>query len=246
MQGLCAALRLARLVRLLLLSVLVPGCGGGGPDSGTINDDSNGIWREPATGTIGIISNGGWDVDIISDVYEHLRGRLLSSDGVVYDSILSSFLAGQLRDVLFATQGSVIPKQAINVSYDGQVTIPITLNMTYDPLSERPPSLSVIAGIWGRTAGSYTVTLTIDGTGALFGSDTNGCTYTGSVRIPDARVNTYTIAMDRTGCSTYLQDGRGQGVLTDTVTANDTLIFAVARTTEPSATDSIDMELTRQ
>lgn len=238
--------RWAHLVRLLLVAAMLSGCGGGGPGSGTANDDVNGIWREPGTGTIGIISNGGWSVDIISNVYGHLQGRLLSSGGIIYDSVLSSFWAGQFLDVLFATQGTVIPKSAIDVSYDGQSTLPFSLALTYDLLSERTPSLALIAGIWSRTSGTYTVTLTIDNAGTLFGSDTDGCNYTGSASIPDARVNTYAIAMSRAGCNDYLQDGRGQGVLVDTAAANDTLIFAVARTREPSITDSISLELTRQ
>ncbi|TNG03116.1 MAG: hypothetical protein EP297_00565 [Gammaproteobacteria bacterium] len=88
--------------------------------------------------------------------------------------------------------------------------------------------------------------MTIDSTGSTFGSGTDGSIYTGSVTIPKRGLNTYRIDMDRTSCDKYLQDGRGQGISMDTLSVNDTLLLAVRRTTEPSASDSIVLELSRQ
>lgn len=235
-------------IRLLAITVMLTACGGGGGGSnGDIADDNvNGIWQEPASGTTAMISGNGWDVDIILGSGAHLSGRLLARDGVIYDSIVSLFRAGQLNDVLFAQEGSVIPRVALDVRCEGRTTIPVSLNMTYDPLSDRTPSWSIISGICSKTSGQYTITITIDGSGSLFGSDTNGCTYTGNVTTPMTGLNIYSFSLDRTLCAGDLQDGRGQGILMDTIAANDTLLFAVRRTTEPSATDSIVMELYRQ
>lgn len=236
----------------LLLSMVLIGCGGGGSsDDSSIDDDINGIWEEKASGTIGIISYNGAFVDIIHGYVGHLSGRLYSRDGVIYDSILTRFWAGSIHSSWFSTEGTVIPKDTIDATYETQITIPSTtdplhLVMQYSSLSERPSSLSLISGIWSRTQGDYTITITINNDGSIFGSDTYGCTYAGTISIPDAKLNIYTIYLDKTGCSSYMQDGRGQGVLMDGTSMNDTLLLAVSRRTEPSAIDSIVIELSRQ
>lgn len=236
----------------LFLSMALISCGGGGgSDDESFDDDVNGIWEENASGTFGIISYNGSFVDIIHGYAGHLNGRLYSRDGVIYDSILTRFWAGIIHSIWYSTDGTVIPKDTIDVTYETQLTVPSTtdplhLVMHYSSLSERPSSLSIINGIWSRTQGDYTVTITINNDGSIFGSDTYGCTYAGTISIPDARLNIYTIYLDKSGCSSYLQDGRGQGILMDTISMNDTLLLSIKRRTEPSATDSIVMELSRQ
>jgi hypothetical protein len=218
-------------MRLLLLLVcsIVTACGGGdgGSDGTTTRDDVNGIWREPASDTIGIISGHGSRVDIIRGCCTHLSGRLEAWGGAILDSFLITYSHGSGIGYC-SGEGTVTPKAAIHAAYsDCSHTSDFTLDMTYDPISDRQASLGLISGIWSRTTGDYTVTITIDESGSLFGSDTDSCTYTGSVTIPDSSVNTYKIHMNRFDCDDYFLSSDGRGILMDTVTANDTFLFIV-------------------
>ena len=219
-----------RLLLLLVFSSVIAACGGGGDgsDGPPPLDDVNGIWREPASETIGIISGDGSDVDIIRGCCTRLNGYLFARQGHIYPSGLSQFVKSGPSGVCccsYSGEGTVIPKAAIHATYsDSSSGSKFTLDLTYDPISNRQPSLDVISGIWSQTTGDYTITITIDESGSLFGSDTNGCTYTGTVTVPDPSVATYKIHMGL-GC---FRDNDGQGIIMDTVTDNDTFLFAVS------------------
>lgn len=214
---------------LLFSAVCLAACGGGGggSDAPAPLDDVNGIWREPASNTIGIISGGGSDVDIIRGCCTRLNGTLRARQGAIYDSVLDEYFSNSGAYCChYLGEGTVIPKAAIHATYtDSSSGRELTLDMTYDPISDRQPSLDVISGIWSQTTGDYTITITIDASGSLFGSDTDGCTYTGSVTAPDPSVNTYKI---RLGLGSCFGVNDGQGIIMDTVTDNDTFLFAVS------------------
>ena len=123
----------------------------------------------------------------------------------------------------------------------------LVLDMKYDAfLTERPASLDLISGIWSYTNPYYTVALTIDAQGDLFGSDTDGCTFSGSLSIPHASINIYKITFSKSGCDSTpsMSEGRGQALLMDSTNINDTLIMAITRTVSTSA--SMVLRLTRQ
>jgi hypothetical protein len=213
-----------RLLLLLLLSIITAACGGGGggSDDAAAADDVNGIWREPSSGTVGIISADGWNVDIIQGIF-HYNGDLRAIRGDI-SSYLRVFAHGGLYTHIEGN-GTLTPKAAFHADYyrdDGSHAL--TLDMTYDPISDRQPSFGLVSGIWSQTAGQYTLTITINSDGSLFGSDTDGCSYLGSVTIPDPNINIYKFHM-LNDCIGSFADG--QGIVIDTATVNDTLLFAI-------------------
>lgn len=215
------------------------------------DDDINGIWIDDNYG-VGIISDYGWNFNIVSPYssqgYSQYLGDIRSSSGVIYDSFIASYRSdGSFANVWGLDNGTAVPKESINVTYDSHYFGEFILDMKYDAsLTERPSSLDLTSGIWSYTNPYYTVTLTIDAQGDLFGSDTDGCTFSGSLSIPHTSINIYKVKFSKSGCdsSPSMSEGKGQAILMDSTNINDTLIMAITRTVSTSA--SIVFRLTRQ
>lgn len=216
-----------------------------------LDDDINGIWIDDNRG-IGIISDYGRNFNIVSlhtsQENSQYRGDIHSRSGVIHDSFISSYRSdGSLGYVYYLDNGTAVPKENINVVYEDRFMNTIVLDMTYDSLlTERPSSLDLISGIWSYTNPYYTVTLTIDTQGHLFGSDTDGCTFSGSLSIPHVSINIYEVKFSKSGCDSppSMSEGKGQAILIDSTNLNDTLIMAITRTVSTSA--SMVFRLTRQ
>lgn len=216
-------------------------------DECILDDNINGIWVDAEK--IAIIGDYGWDVNIIYQLSDmQLTGRILARDEVIYDSVLSLFYStGSLASVYYNDSGSVTYKGVLDASYtaswSGNV---INLHMNYDPgLTERPAALSLLQGSWGYSDSFYSITVNIDNEGLLSGSDSYGCLYNGSFRVPDAMMNIYRINLSVSGCL-YMPYGYGQGILMDESVINDTLLFAVSGRVAALASRSIVKRLTRQ
>ena len=126
-----------RLLLLLVFSIVTAACGGGGggSDGATAAADVNGIWREPASGKIGIISGGG-DVDIVWGCCAHYHGSLYARRGAFQNSRLHSYFHGVSSSFLTG-EGTVIPKATILADYYYNGKNALTLDMIYDPISDR-------------------------------------------------------------------------------------------------------------
>jgi hypothetical protein len=235
------------------LALAAASCGGGGGDScsgygcGEFGD-TDGIWQETNSGGIVIISDYGSAVDAIDIVPGHLRGIFRQQiEETTYFAFLAYFTYSRLLYNLVSDNAIVIPKNTIDVTYTSAYTNPLAMHMVYDALlSDRPSSLSLISGIWSVTEGDSTTTITIDRGGAIFGSDSDGCVYAGNTMVPTTSLNTYRINIDIKNCMDYLSDGKGQGILMDTETANDTLLFVATRTTLPTGISYVKKKLFRQ
>lgn len=208
------------------------------------NDDINGVWRDQRTDSIALISSRGNRVNIPTMSWnEQYEGRIYALDGLIYDSRFGYYATdGELRYSIEYLSGSVVPKFSINVTYDNGKEF----NLLYDSSSERPASLDRISGIWSRTSGDYTITYTIDDTGSLFGSDTDGKIYSGRIVAGENDFNIYFVEdfsiSDPDGVfSTYLCCLEGQATVIDTVVVDDTLVLVVRR-----ALSTIVEELFRQ
>lgn len=227
-------------------------------DECILDDDINGIWIDNISSDIAMISDYGWEVNIVgSSGDEQLAGRILARDGEVYDSFLSAYYTdGRLRTVYSLINGTVSSKEAIDIVYNSYNNPEgggdLSLNLRYDAgLTDKASSLILVSGNWSYSDSvGYSLTLTIDEQGLLTGSDTSGCLYSGNLSVKDAAINIYQLQFTQSGthsgCSQYMPAGQGQGMLMDTVSSNDTLIIAVTGKIAALASASIVFRLTRQ
>ena len=224
-------------------------------DDCILDDDINGVWIEDSSQRIALISDHGWNVNIVGNRGDdQLAGRILSREGVVYDSILSAYSlpGGRLSAVYFCSGGTASPLDSISLDYTSRYSPGISLMLRHDPgLSDRSASHELIAGIWSYSDSlDYTLTLAIDSLGLLSGSDTNGCLYSGRIAIDNPSMNIYQVRIAQTGtahgCGQYMPNGAGQGLLLDEVAANDHLLIAVTGDIAALASASIVFRLTRQ
>ena len=171
-------------------------------------------------------------VSFIGD--SQLSGRILVNDGEIYDSLVSLYgIDGSYRYFCGNTDSTFNYQDSININYSCPFSSDINLSLIYDKdLTERSSSLSLVSGIWSYSDGSgYTITLTVDDGGIFNGSDTSGCLYSGDLAVKDESINIYRVRLDQSGtpygCSRYIPNATGQGILMDTTSSNDTLVIAV-------------------
>lgn len=100
-----------------------------------------------------------------------------------------------------------------------------TLSLRYDSVTSRGASLAALDGNWFATDGTYSMSLAIDATGAISGSDTDGCVYAGQVRIVNRTVDVYGISLAVSSCGAADGSYSGHGALTDAAGPNDRLVF---------------------
>lgn len=76
------------------------------------------------------------------------------------------------------------------------------MSLDYDPAYDQPVPLADSAGVY-TTADQvgYTMTFTVDPSGSLNGSDTNGCVLNGALSVQDAAHNYLAAGIDVTGCA---------------------------------------------
>ena len=247
---------------LVVLAISLAACGGGsGGAAAPPPAQTQGIWRGTAsvdsvsfTNALAMIDGAG-HTNIIPQAAgtddSQFRGTLAASDGAIDTGVSALTLfdtAGNLNDIFSVQQGYVVPASALaaTLSSSGSFPRPATLNLTYDNIYDRPASLGLVSGIWGETHGTYTITLAIDGAGTINGSDTNGCVYSGTVRIPDPTHDLYALKMDIQSCYNVVVHASGQGVLTDTASPNDSLTATLTGLVGLLNTDSFVYRLTRQ
>lgn len=120
--------------------------------------------------------------------------------------------------------GTVVTGKSINRKAQDNTTF----SLTYDNDYERASSLDTISGIWSITEGYYTETITIQVDGMLSGSNANGCIYSGSVSVPDSRINVYKIVITANLCGIYNGTYTGLGSLGDLNETNDLFAFAIS------------------
>jgi hypothetical protein len=91
-----------------------------------------------------------------------------------------------------------------------------TFNMTRSPMWSRSASLGTVAGTYTRTTSTgYAMTMTISANGQLTGSDSAGCTWSGTVGVPDASHNLYRMDATVTSCGALAGTYHGMGSLLD-------------------------------
>lgn len=104
--------------------------------------------------------------------------------------------------------------------------------LSYSSLYEAPSSLDMLEGIWTFSQASsggeiYTLTLTIDSDGTIFGSDTAGCVYNGAVTIIDSRFNVYRMSLEVSLCGNLNDVYEGLASFSETVFLGRSLMFGI-------------------
>lgn len=126
--------------------------------------------------------------------------------------------------------GTVSERSNITSSFTASDGVQGSLVLSYSTNFEKDSSLGLITGIWSRTLGGATRTITIHDNGALDGSDTAGCVYNGTVNIIDPNFNTYRMEVTVSSCDVRDGSYTGYAEVGDTAIPNDTLVFAFANT----------------
>ena len=117
---------------------------------------------------------------------------------------LKPFSGGDALDSIVELNGVVVTKDNIQGDYTwGEDFGRFVLN--YSPLYEQSSSLSKLEGMWTFNEASsggtiFTITITVDPDGTLFGSNTEGCIYNGKFGIIDSRYNVYSMSIELSLC----------------------------------------------
>jgi hypothetical protein len=204
-----------------LLFTLV-GCGGGGNDGiddGGHNDDGEviaeksigGIWNgnvSSVDGTTSIPSTGVVAEDGRFFFFSPLEfdvGTFITSENSFTSDLKAYVPFGEAFAIVNGEiSGSFIEREQISGTSRFEDGTPgSTFLYNYDPTYETPSSLSSIAGIYSRSneQETYTETYTIDATGLVTGSDTEGCITNGVLTLIDSRYTVYEIQLTISVCS---------------------------------------------
>jgi hypothetical protein len=225
------------LVSRLLLLVLLASCGGGSSGGNdlappVVKDESPaGLWLGPITSTIdtsitqvvGAVSVNNDAQFVAATVSErHYAGTLATAGNVlvgtlnVYRGKAGPFFGAAGLDSI-NVDGTALERTLLSADFSGDDEGQFSLSyvVTYEDAS----SLGLIAGTWLYSEPSaagplYTVTLDIDGSGAIFGTDSEGCVYSGQAGLIDAAFNAYSVAISVSECRLQNGDYSGLGWIT--------------------------------
>ena len=239
-------------ISLIVLSLsIISACGGGGSDSdpGVVNTDAEtasigGVWF----GTITYSDNSQESIaGIVSETgkarFETSSGTQTSSNFAVTGRTFSGpftgyapdgqvFLSSGTQIVQGSLSGSFVPKSSVNGSSFVQGVAESTFTLSYDNIYERTSSLEKLADTYSSQNGNYSLSVNVDDTGVVSGSDSDGCVYSGSVSIIDSRYNAYDLAVTIANCGPYSGAYDGLATLADDLGTNDKLIVSFSN---PSA-----------
>ncbi len=144
---------------------------------------------------------------------------LVSVDGEKLGGTLTEYLGAQARFFGFdgvrsiTLAGTVAERDSVFGDYSGEDDGFFSLD--YSAKYERASSFDQTSGVWTFNMSSsggaiYNVTLDIDADGQLFGTDTNGCVFSGALSIIDGRYNVYEVLVDISSCTPF--DGAYTGL----------------------------------
>jgi len=146
---------------------------------------------------------------MIQDAFSQFAG-LVSVDGDKLAGTLTEYLGARARFFGFdgvrsiTLVGTVAERNSVYGDYSGEDDGFFSLD--YSARYERASSLDQTSGIWtfdmsSASGAVYNVTLDIDPDGQLFGTDTNGCVYSGALSIIDSRYNAYKVIVSMSLCA---------------------------------------------
>lgn len=196
---------------IAILGLTLAGCGSGGGD-GDINGNGNGngsgsnnngtgtapsalaalqgIWQSPegadnSVSAIALPDGKLWALTSTGNVTRLVKATL-STQPAGFGGEGKSYILGssEASSVVSATvTASVVEKTRLSGVFNPTGTQPEAFALAYQSRYDVPAALSDFAGNWQATLGPGIVSWAIASTGALTGTRTTGCTYTGQLSL---------------------------------------------------------------
>lgn len=133
-----------------------------------------------------------------------LSGSAAKVDGADISGEVQRLTAVSERTIPSTFSGTAVEDESISLTLandDGDET---PLSLVFVDIHDRASSLASWEGTWVATEDGVSIsTMTVDGEGALFRQDTDGCTATGRLAIIDADRNLYEAQLDVTSCDDF-------------------------------------------
>lgn len=228
-----------RIALVLSTLLLVTGCGGGDDDSS--GSDSSGI---DANGINGIYVGGGNEVGfgnfVIVALVDNGRIQAASDTGVIYNGSVSLqennrfssslVLYDDFDSTRFATaslNGNYVAGRSLTGSYSASTNTTGSVNLDYSPdIYERSASLDLISGSWMVNSVSTSSTVTFEQNGDIFGTDSDGCVFSGSTTVPNTNRNMYKVSLKVENCGEFNGSYSGLGALSSADASNEFVVIA--------------------
>ncbi len=147
-----------------------------------------------------------WSVDT-NVVY---RGSV-SGDETTYHSQMDIYLRDGSKISTVELNGTVTDNAtSILASYATSGEDTGTLRLAYDPLFEQPTALQTLEGLWEFFGKKVSVSINIDDSGNIQGTDNLDCNYYGKLREIRSGINALDVQIELASCSTA--DGHYEGM----------------------------------
>jgi len=196
------------------------------------NHTATGVWRgtftESGFGTAdltGLMING--ELYFISNGAGKVYAGTYSVNGSSITGNADLFTINGSKFGVASLSGTVVSGKTIRGSFNTSHGSSGTVSLTYDPVTNRGSSYSITNDVWSLTDDGYTLTLAINITGTIAGTDSASCVYNGQGSIIDPSKNIYRVITSITSCGAFNGSYSGFGVVSDTASTNDTLTYVV-------------------
>lgn len=226
--------------RLLIAVILVAlsGCGGGSgsstPEVTPTTQNADGIWRGSTVDNAGtceafmLTSNGELAGFSENCRFLYKGGYTVNGSNIAGEAGIYEIGGEKIATTDFT--GTIAQKRKLNWSYTSPNGDNGTFTATYGQGTDRPSSLELVEGTWsyGNPDG-FSASAVIDGQGAISGSYSNDCVFSGVVSLMDPDKTIYSIDFDISQCAA--QNGSYDGLatlVTDTATNRDVFIVLAA------------------
>lgn len=220
---------LMRSLVISLIIVFVTACGGGGGGAPVPDGNPNGIYTGTFTelGTtynMGVVVQNGRFVGVSLDAGTIFTGTAIVSGKSLTGSLDVLQIGGGYLYTSSLT-ATFVEGQSISGSTTGGGST-ATFTVSLDPIYNRTPNTN-LAGTYSVTTGGSTFTVTSDNAGSFTGSDTDGCTYSGTQAAYDSTHNLYRLVVTIANCGIANGTYSGYSFNDDIGAPNDALVWVI-------------------
>lgn len=231
-----------RITLAFIVAFLLTACGGGGGGGGSSSSgDEPDVSASQVDGLyLGQGNEAGFGTFTIVALVKDGLLQAISDTGVLYSGSLnlqesrkfssSLVLYDEYDSMRYGTasmSGNYVGRDSISGDYSASTGATGSVSLSYVPeIYERPASLDLVSGSWRVNNLSTPTTVTFDQNGDIFGTDSNGCVFSGGVTIPDKSRNLYKVNLRIESCGEYNGAYSGLGSLVSESGSEDFIIIA--------------------